>query len=156
MDDNSGTVHSTSAEGTAGTHSPRDTQPFLTAPTTGSDFNTLGLDIVALGCLSLNDILFAFDSSFINKDAAKMMQQLPELREKHKNTKGELPLLSVFGHADPVGKDEYNKTLSGRRVRAVYALMTHNADMWLSLLHAPFGGDDWNAKKALASMRDAL
>ena len=156
MDDNSGTVHSTSAEGTVGTHAPRDTQPFRTAPTTGTDFNTLGLDIVSLGCLSLNDILFAFDSSFINKDAVKMLEQLPALREKHKNSKGELPLLSVFGHADPVGKDEYNKTLSGRRVRAVYALMTHNVDMWLSLLHAPFGGDDWTAKKALDSMREAL
>jgi len=27
--------------------------------------------------------------------------------------------LSVFGHADPVGSDDYNKALSGRRAMAV-------------------------------------
>jgi len=156
MDDQSGTVHSSSAHGTVGTHAPRDTQPFLTAPTTGSDFNTLGLDITALGCLSLNDILFEFDSSFVTKDAVKMFEQLPELRARHKNDKGELPLLSIFGHADPVGKEDYNKQLSGRRAKAIYGLMTHNADIWLSLLHAPYGGDDWNAKKVVDKMRDAL
>jgi hypothetical protein len=36
--------------------------------------------------------------------------------------------LSVFGHADPVGSDDYNKMLSGRRATVIYALLISNTD----------------------------
>ena len=36
--------------------------------------------------------------------------------------------LSIFGHADPVGNDEYNKGLSGRRATVIYALLISNSD----------------------------
>ena len=41
--------------------------------------------------------------------------------------------LSVFGHADPVGDDEYNKALSGRRTKAVYGLLVRDTAMWSTL-----------------------
>ncbi len=38
------------------------------------------------------------------------------------------PPLSVFGHADPVGNDDYNKALSGRRATAIYAVLLSAAE----------------------------
>jgi hypothetical protein len=43
--------------------------------------------------------------------------------------------MCLFGHADPVGKEGYNKTLSGSRAKATYALLTRNLDMWEELFH---------------------
>jgi hypothetical protein len=142
-----------SSSGTVASHPARDTQPFRVAPTTEDTRNTFGLDLVPVACLSLNDILFEFDSSFVRSSSKKIFQHLPELRNGHKSRKGELPPLSVFGHADPVGTDEYNKQLSGRRAKAVYGVLTHDVQSWLDLINHPFGGDDWNAKKLLDRMR---
>lgn len=149
-------IHKLSMHGTVASHPGRETQPFLVAPTTAEDFNTFGLDLIPVACLSLNDILFEFDSSFVTPDAIKILQHLPDLRQRHKNSKGELPPLSVFGHADPVGQDEYNKSLSGRRAKAVYGVLTHDVGLWHSLLNTPLGGDNWKSKNLLARMRSAL
>jgi len=121
------------------------------APTTAAAFNTLGLDLVPVACLSLADILFDFDSSFPHPDVALILAQLPGLREKHKNAKGQLPPLSVFGHADPVGQDEYNKALSGRRARAVYGLLTHDLKIWNALFN-----EEWVNKGVLPGLRKQL
>ncbi|HEY6946596.1 MAG TPA: hypothetical protein VI431_15765 [Candidatus Acidoferrum sp.] len=64
--------------------------------------------------------------------------------------------ISIFGHADPSFQgnfepasptahsgDEYNKTLSGRRAIAVYALLTRDAAIWNNLFSNHFGGDVW-------------
>jgi peptidoglycan hydrolase-like protein with peptidoglycan-binding domain len=54
--------------------------------------------------------------------------------------------LSIFGHADPVGDDDYNKKLSGRRATAVYGMLTRNTDLWEELYSNPLGRDDWKTK----------
>ncbi len=55
---------------------------------------------------------------------------LQNLREAHKrpDASGKIiyPPLSIFGHADPVGSDDYNKALSGRRATAIYAILINN------------------------------
>jgi hypothetical protein len=53
--------------------------------------------------------------------------------EQHKQTglvagTTRYPTLSVFGHADPVGPDAYNKALSDRRAKAIYSLLISNTD----------------------------
>jgi hypothetical protein len=121
------------------------------APTAAAAFNTLGLDLVPVACLSLADILFDFDSSFPHPDVAVILGQLAGLRQKHKNAKGQLPPLSVFGHADPVGQDEYNKALSGRRARAVYGLLTHDLKIWNALFN-----EEWVNKGVLPGLRKQL
>jgi hypothetical protein len=126
------------------------------APTLADERNTIELDIIPVACLSLNDILFEFDSSFVTPDAVKVFRHLPALRERHRNITGEPPLMSVFGHADPVGDEVYNKTLSGRRARAVYAVLTGDAAIWQALLNTPFGGDNWAAKPVAKRMAAAL
>jgi outer membrane protein OmpA-like peptidoglycan-associated protein len=79
----------------------------------------------------VDDVRFAFDSSFVNadpdpdnrNDIGVELRDLVDLREKHR----EAPL-SVFGHADPVGSDDYNKLLSGRRAMAIYAVLVANGE----------------------------
>lgn len=146
----SGEIHLATGGGTVATHPERVVPALLVGPTTTGEHNTLGLDLVAIACLSLHDILFHFDSSFPLPTAADMLKELSGLREKHKNKKGELPPLSVFGHADPVGGDVYNKPLSGRRTRAIYGLLTHDVDLWNQLFN-----EEWKAKNGLQLLQDS-
>jgi tetratricopeptide (TPR) repeat protein len=57
------------------------------------------------------------------------MAELKKLIDEH-TTRGKKPPLSIFGHADPVGDDDYNKKLSGRRAAAIYALIARRPDIW--------------------------
>src|SRR5262249_43042782 len=63
--------------------------------------------------------------------------------------------LSIFGHADPVGSDDYNKTLSGRRATAIYAMLIRDASLWEHLYSSPFGDDIWG-KDTLRTMLDEV
>ena len=148
-----GTQEPAATAGTVASHPVRFFQPFLVAPTTEQDFNTLSFDLVAIACLQLPDILFEFDSSFPNPSVAAMLTQIAPLRQQHANAKGQLPPLSVFGHADPSGDDDYNKQLSGRRAMAIYAVITRDQTLWDHLFDHPHGGDDWKAKNVAATMR---
>jgi hypothetical protein len=150
-----GVLHHESEFGKAASNAATESQAFLVAPTSKQDFNTLGIDIVPVACLSLHDILFDFGSSFVNDSVKTILDELPPLRESHKNKRGDPPLLSIFGHADPVGDDEYNKLLSGRRALAIHSLLTHNVAKWKFLLDHPHpsGGDNWRADNVPAKMR---
>jgi hypothetical protein len=147
-------IHHSSDFGRVASHPTRELQPLLVAPTTDALFNTLGLDLIPVACMSLHDILFAFDSSFVTKSITTILQELPGLRDSHK-IDGQLPRLSIFGHADPVGEDELNKQLSGRRATAIYGMLTQNTGIWHKLLNhpSPFGDDNWRTQKVTARMR---
>jgi len=112
-----------------------DPEPFefLVGPSTSNEFNTARLRLVPVACWKVEDVRFAFDSSFATPDIAKEIQALRDLRELHGRTDSAAgttgyPPLSVFGHADPVGSDDYNKALSGRRASVIYALLISNTD----------------------------
>ena len=120
-------------------HPSEDDHALYLAPSTSSkEFNAIRFPLVPLGCWRLEDIRFEFDSSFISPSAAEEFKALASL------TRG-LPgaPLSVFGHADPVGDDDYNKKLSGRRATAVYAVLVRDEALWEDLYSNPQGGDDW-------------
>jgi hypothetical protein len=155
-DKNSGIVHDSSELGIVASHAAREFQPLLVAPTDAEDFNVVSLDLIPVACLGLHDILFEFDSSFVTPRIGVVMKKLPALRDSHKNRRGDLPPVSVFGHADPVGKDEYNKQLSGRRAKAIRGLLLHDASIWKKLRDTPLGGDDWKAKGVEDTMRAEL
>ncbi len=78
------------------------------------------------------------------------------MREDHKDAGGRYPPLSVFGHADPTGDDTYNKTLSGHRALAVYAVLTFHTQpsasvaLWQKIAQAEGWGDTQRSM-----MRDA-
>ena len=124
-------------------------QPVLVGPTTASEFNTMGERLLPKGCFRFEDVLFEFDSSFVRPEAAKEMPLLADLRDRHMLTlPGPLeqkipPPLSIFGHADPVSNDDYNKQLSGRRSLAIYAMLVRDVELWDDLFTHPLGGDNW-------------
>lgn len=103
---------------------------------------------------------FEFDSSFVKPEIATEIAALKELIDRHTLTDEQgkpqhKPALTVFGHADPTGNDDFNKALSGRRAIALYALLTRKVELWEQLHSNPLGNDKWNSK-AIESMQMAL
>lgn len=126
--------------GTFSHHEPADKLVVLVGPSAKQQFNTLRMAPPVLACWRLEDLRFEFDSSFVLATAADEFTLLASAYEELKQ-----PALSVFGHADPVGDDEYNKVLAGRRAQAVYAVLVRDADLWDDLYTHPWGGDNWQS-----------
>ena len=149
-------------DGIVATHPGRTELPVLISPVPDSkktkDFNTIRPQLIAIACKMLPGKHFAFDSSFISPESekgltkfAKLMQSLQEQDEAKR-----FPPCSVFGHADPVGGDGYNKTLAGRRARAVYGLLTRQFKFWDELYRNDFGGDSWGMRSIRAMLSAKL
>lgn len=127
--------------GTIGSHPEKDPQPLLVAPTTEVSLNTVKAFLIPVGCWRVDDVRFAFDSSVVHPDVKTEMGLLATLRNQHPGAP-----LSIFGHADPTGDDDYNKILSGRRATTIYALLIRDVDRWEKLFSGPAGGDNWGTK----------
>lgn len=133
---------------------PRQVAPSLEEDTT---HNTIKEFLIVVGCSSVPDAHFEFDSSFILPEAKTSMRRLAKMRQQLSDppappdpqnpeappAPGKPPPLSLFGHADPVGQDAYNSTLSQRRASAIYALLIRDVAAWERLMNQPFGGDRW-------------
>lgn len=111
------------------------------ASSTGGEFNTLNPPFLPVACTRVNDIRFDFDSSMVRPRIAREMRKLANLVDTFRGAP-----VSVFSHADPVGSDDYNKQLSGRRAIAIYALLTRRIDLWEELYSSPLGGDNWGIR----------
>lgn len=118
-------------------HPTRETHPVLVAPTTADHFNVVKAALEPVACFKLEDARFEFDSSFILPEVAGEMKELARLHKKHPDAP-----LSIFGHADPTGRDEYNKKLSGQRATAMYGLLTRDTALWETLN----GENNWGVK----------
>ena len=124
------------------------TSQYLVAPATSSEANTIRLRLIPVACWRVDDIRFAFDSSFVTPDIEPDLRLLMRMREEHKDVKGQYPPFSVFGHADPTGDDTYNKTLSGHRAIAVYAVLTFHSQptasvsLWENIAKAESWGEN--------------
>lgn len=93
-----------------------------------------------LAIWSLGAVHFGFGSSFIMPTVAAEVSHLKKLLDQHSGS-----ALAIFGHADPVGDDDSNKKLSGRRAYALHSLLTRNADGWVELSKG-IEGDKWGTK----------
>jgi len=136
------TLLSVSDGGLSAEH-PKRSLPFAVAPAAGDSkaFNTIRPGYLTIACWRLDDARFGFDSSFIEAEASEEFATLTALVQAHPDSP-----LSVFGHADLTGSDEYNKTLSGRRAESVYAVLTRSVDMWERFFRTPLGHDVWGTK----------
>jgi len=150
--------------GIAATNPPRAPLTLLAAPATGKEFNTLQARIFPLACWRVENIRFDFDSSFVRPEIAVEMQHLIALIQEHslkvpipgtREVTTTRPAVSIFGHADPVGNDDYNKQLAGRRAQAIYGLLTRKTALWEDLFSHPLGGDKWG-DSAINTMRTTL
>src|ERR1035438_4953522 len=124
-DGDSGSVHRTADGGLAGSHPKDNSYKVRAGPTTSREFNRLQIPLIPVACWRVDDIRFAFDSSMVLPDAKDELQLLSELLQIHPDSP-----ISLFGHADPSGADDYNKFLSGRRAAAVYGLLTRRTEVW--------------------------
>lgn len=58
--------------------------------------------------------------------------------------------IMIFGHTDKVGSDSYNKALSERRAKSVYAFITDDAETWEDL----YKEEDWGTKAIQEILKD--
>lgn len=149
MMDPSPIIHSVTDGGVAATHLPFSPSPTLVAAAaSGKDHNTIRNALVPFACWRAHDMRFKFDSSFVLPEIQEEIRALKELIDKNtiKDDAGKpglKPVLTVFGHADPVGSDDYNKTLSGKRAQAIYGMLVRNVDLWDDFYKNPQGNDKW-------------
>jgi outer membrane protein OmpA-like peptidoglycan-associated protein len=159
---NSGAVfRSVTAGGIAATQAARPLNSVLVAPA-GSvkEFNTIRSSIVPLACWRAQDMRFEFESSFVKPEISSEIAALKELIDRHTLTDESgkpvaRPPLTVFGHADPSGNDDFNKALSGRRAIAMFALVTRKVELWERLHSHPLGNDNWDPR-AVETMQITL
>jgi hypothetical protein len=133
--------HFATDSGVVSLHDSAESSPFLVGPALSSEKNTYRAGLIPLACWRVEDIRFDFDSSLIRPEIAAELQFLAQLMKEHPDCP-----LSIFGHADPAGQDEYNKKLSGRRSKAIYALLTREISFWENLYSQPHGNDDWRIR----------
>src|SRR5215475_14177547 len=107
MSDSTELINISTAGGVTGDFAPKTPLPVFAAPATADEKNLYKEPLVPIACWRMDDIRFEFDSSFVTPDAAEEFKLLAVLRKKHDKAP-----LSIFGHADPVGDDVYNKKLS--------------------------------------------
>jgi hypothetical protein len=163
--DKKGSIHSTSVGGVVGSHPEPDAFPLLVAPSTADESNTARLRLIPIACFRIDDVRFKFDSSFVLPDAKAEMNAFTDLRKKDPRVMG--APISIFGHADPSFQgnfergsstansgDDYNKTLSGRRALAVYAMLIRDPSFWNALFSHHLGGDVWG-EDSIRIMLDA-
>jgi len=135
--------------GLSGSHGVSTATGVPVATATGAEQNTIVRPLRPVACWSMGDMRFAFDSSFIDASAADEFVLLKKAREDSKElvqNQKVYPPLSIFGHADPVGQDDYNKQLAGRRARAVYAALVRDTDAWEQLYSQTLPGDSWGMR----------
>jgi peptidoglycan hydrolase-like protein with peptidoglycan-binding domain len=157
MSEPSPILHSATEGGFAATHIPLLEPPALVAPAAAGkekEHNTLKSSLIPFACWRADDLRFNFESSFVLPAIRTELEALKALIDQHTLKDGasstkHTPPVTVFGHADPVGNDDYNKALSGRRAAAIYGLLSRRDDIWEDLFSstAKFtsaaAGDKW-------------
>ena len=111
---------------------------FVSPSTQGKGKNTIRMELIAVACWKLDDVRFAFASSFPLPAVKHEFAGLSQLIKKHPKSP-----LSVFGHADPVGDDNFNKALSGDRAIAIYSVLVRDAARWEKLYISTGSAEGW-------------
>lgn len=121
-------------------HPEKKRLAYFVAPSTSDKkvINTVKLEANVVACWKVEDICFDFDEAFVKKETSNEFEKLRDLYnklvnlfEQHPKFKEHpRPPISIFGHADPVGKDPYNKTLSERRAKAIYGVLLKDPGIW--------------------------
>jgi hypothetical protein len=148
-----GTVKTSSEGGVTGSHPLADPLQFPLAPSTdASSQNFARFPLIPIACWRVDDFRFQFDSSFVLPELRAEAALLAGVIANHTQTPGNPPPISIFGHADPIGNDDYNKLLSGRRAAAIYGMLTRRAELWEDLYSntgifaEPLAGDKWGTE----------
>ncbi len=98
-----------------------------------------------LECCSIPGVTFEFDKSFVRPTVVDHIQKLEDAIAKYPDAK-----IMIFGHTDKVGPDAYNKKLSERRAKSVYAFITDDAGVWEDL----YKEEKWGTKVVQMILKD--
>jgi hypothetical protein len=109
-------------------------------------YNVIKINAIPWACWRIQDICFEFDKALVRFDAVEAFDELAKLW-KREEERYKSPKIAIFGHADPVGKDKYNKTLSENRAKAIYAVLTRQVSIWK---------DIFNKKDEINELQDLL
>ena len=138
-EENQGQLHDATGGGVAATHPAPSPLRILAGPSTADEFNTVQSAIFPIACWRIENVRFDFDSSLLLPAVATESALLKKLIDKHSKAAqpptgaATPPPAALFGHCDPEGSDDYNKSLGGRRAAAVYAMLTRRAEIWEDL-----------------------
>jgi len=111
--------------GRAASHATSTSLPVYAATSTGGEKTVIKEELKTVDCWRLDDVRFKFGSAFVKPESKAELEELKVIRDANVGAP-----LSVFGHADPVGDEEFNKTLSGWRAEAVYAVLVREPARW--------------------------
>jgi peptidoglycan hydrolase-like protein with peptidoglycan-binding domain len=148
-------IRQTSDGAVSGSHPELEALTVPAASAKQTESNKIVAPLRPVGCWSMGDTRFAFNSSFLAPSAAEEFPLLARVREENGQIirgKKTYPPLSIFGHADPVGNDDYNKQLSGRRALAVYAALVRDTAKWEALYSNPMSADTWGEQAVQAML----
>ncbi len=167
-----GTIHGITTGGLAGTHADPGAPPVLVAPATADEKNTIRPPLIPLACWKVEDLRFEFGSSIVLPETREDMPLLAALIDEHSDPRPEpdqprspeakVPRATVFGHADPVGDDDFNKRLSGRRAAAIYGMLTRRDEVWEDLFSnthkfaSTAAGDEWGIRSLQIMLNELL
>lgn len=163
-----GPLHGTADGGVAGSSVPSGPLEIKAASATAGEFDRIRLPLIPVACWRVDDVRFEFDSSFVVPEARDEMRLLAKLIDAHTAVDSmdpqakRVPPLSIFGHADPSGQDDYNKFLSGRRAAAIYGLVTRRDEVWEDLYSNsgqfthPVQGDQWGIRSIQIMLSDLV
>lgn len=144
-------IFSMSDAGVAAEHPRLPTPSLFAAPATEQRFNTVRAPLAPIASWAVGDARFQFGSSFIGPDIAEDLSSLAALCGALEAKHGKRPLATVFGHADPVGNETFNKALSGRRAAAIYGMLTRKTEIWEDIFSqegrfsSPLKADEWGS-----------
>ena len=93
-----------------------------------------GAAVNAVGCWTLDNILFDFDKTEIKSAAYPLLDNVVAILKKNPDMK-----VLLSGHCDNVGTHEYNLDLSQRRANAVRDYIVRKGILWKSLDTQGFG-----------------
>jgi len=93
-----------------------------------------GAAVNAVGCWTLDNVLFDFDKSVIKPIAYPLLDNVVTIMKKNPGMK-----VQLNGHCDNVGTSEYNMDLSLRRANAVRDYIVRKGILWKNLDTQGFG-----------------
>jgi hypothetical protein len=96
-------------------------------------------------CAGISGATFEFDKSFLRPSVADDLKAVGAAMKANPNAK-----VMIFGHTDKVGTEKYNKGLSERRAKSVYAFITNQPDIWETL----YNEEHWGTKSVQEILKD--
>lgn len=90
-----------------------------------------------IACFGVPGITFAFDKSYVRSTVVDQLEQLEVAANNNPDVR-----IMIFGHTDKVGSEDYNKKLSERRAKSVFAFITNDTDIWEQL----YNEENWGLK----------